>query len=73
MITKDEKIGVSPPYLGFLILKRIQKRKKITLDELVLSLKDQVGLVNHRQLIFTLIFLYQSGVVDFSEPYIFKI
>ncbi len=74
MITKDEKIKTSSPYLGFLVLKKLAKAKeqKMMLDDIVLNLKQELGSINYRQIIFSLIFLYQSGVVEFAEPYIYK-
>ncbi len=74
MITKDEKIKTSSLYLGFLVLKKLAKAKeqKMMLDDIVLNLKQELGSINHRQIIFSLIFLYQSGVVEFAEPYIYK-
>lgn len=74
MITKDEKVKASSPYLGFLILKKLAKAKeeKLMLDEVVLNLKQEMVAINHRQIIFSLIFLYQAGVIEFAEPYIYK-
>ncbi|MEI6296495.1 MAG: hypothetical protein WCO84_02495 [bacterium] len=74
MISKDEKIKTSSPYLGFLILKKISKAKeqKLMLDEIFVNLKQELGTINHRQVIFSLIFLYQAGIVEFAEPYIYK-
>jgi hypothetical protein len=74
MITKDEKIKTSSPYIGFLILKKLAKAKeqKLMLDEIISNLKQELGIINHRQVIFSLIFLYQAGIVQFAEPYIYK-
>ncbi|MFA7285236.1 MAG: hypothetical protein WC011_00095 [Candidatus Paceibacterota bacterium] len=74
MINKDEKLKTSPPYLGYLILKKISKteEKKVMLDDIFLKLKAEIGSLNYRQFMFTLIFLYQSGIIDFAEPYIYK-
>lgn len=74
MITKDEKIKTSSPYLGFLVLKKLAKAKeqKLMLDEVIINLKQELGSISHRQIIFSLIFLYQTGVVEFAEPYIYK-
>lgn len=74
MINKDEKILTSPPYMGFLIIKKIYKTKeqKIMLDEVVQKIKEEIDVINYRQLMFSLLFLYQSGVIDFAEPYIYK-
>ncbi len=73
MINKDEKIKTSPLYLGFLILKKISKSKgqKLMLDEVVVNLKQDFTTINHRQIIFSLIFLYQTGIIEFAEPFIY--
>lgn len=74
MINKEEKIKTSSPYLGFLVLKKLIRvnEQKLMLDEVVLNLKQEFSTINHRQIIFTLIFLYQVGLVEFAEPYIYK-
>jgi hypothetical protein len=74
MINKDEKINTSPPYIGFLIIKKIDKvkEKRLALDEIVDFLKKEIGTISYRQLLFSLIFLYQSGIVNFVGHYIYK-
>lgn len=74
LITKDEVITSSPLYIGYLILSKLKKKEdgKITLHEVVEKLKDDIGIVHYRQFVFALIFLYQSGTIDFAEPYVYK-
>ncbi len=74
MINKDEKIITSPTYIGYLILKKLKlaEDSKMTLYEMVEKLKEDTGMVHYRQFMFSLIFLYQAGVIDFAEPYIYK-
>ncbi len=74
LISKDEEIRSSPVYLGYLVLKKLKdkKEKKITLHELAQKMREELGNLNYRQFIFSLLFLYQSGVIDFDEPYIFS-
>lgn len=74
IITKDENIKGSPVYIGFLILKEIRKKEdtKITLVEAVNKLKNELGLIHYRQIVFGLMFLYMNNIIDFSNPYIYK-
>ena len=39
--------------------------------EAVDIIKSELGIVHYKQLLFALMFLYQSGVIDFAEPYIY--
>lgn len=74
LINNSEKIKTSPAYIGYLILKQLKKQDegKIMIYEVVENLKKEMGVVHYRQLIFSLIFLFQSGIIDFAEPYIYK-
>ena len=73
MISKDERLRFSPPYVGFLILRKLGriKERKIIFDELVSEVKKELGTISYRQLMFGLVFLRQSQVIDFAEPYIY--
>lgn len=74
IINKDERVRTSSPYLGFLVLKKLHRAKdqKLMFDEIVAGLKKEAGTINYRQIIFTMIFLYQAGVIEFAEPYVYK-
>ena len=74
MINKDENIKTSPVYVGYLILRLLKKKKeeKVMVYEVVDMLRDELGLIHYRQFVFALVFLYQSGVIDFAEPYIYS-
>lgn len=74
IINKDEKLKTSPAYIGYLVLKQLKqtKEEKLMIYEIIENLKENLGIVHHRQLIFSLIFLHQSGIIDFAEPYIYK-
>lgn len=75
LISKDETIKGSTVYIGFLILKELKKKEenKISIYELIERLRKKQGLVHYRQALFSLMFLYASGVISFKEPYICKI
>lgn len=73
MINKDEKIKTSPAYVGYLILKQLRRKEdgKMMIYDITEKLRGELGIVHYRQFIFSLIFLYESGIINFSEPYIY--
>lgn len=75
MISKDEEIKATQVYIGFLILKILKNAKedKISIFELTEKLKKHLQVVHYRQLILAMAFLFSAGIIDFSDPYIYKI
>lgn len=75
LITKDEDIKTSPVYVGYLILKILKNKDddRISIFELTEKLKKELKVVHYKQIILSLSFLYTAGVIDFSEPYIYKL
>lgn len=73
ILNKDEKIKTSPVYIGYLILKQLRKKDegKIMVYEVVEKLREDLGIVHYRQLLFSLIFLHESGIIEFAEPYLY--
>ncbi len=74
LISKDEQIKTSVVYVGYLILKELKKNKddKISIFEVSEMLKKR-NIMHYRQIMFALMFLHSCGVIDFREPYIYKI
>jgi|JI8StandDraft_1071087.scaffolds.fasta_scaffold58823_2 hypothetical protein len=74
LISKDEELKASSVYIGYLILKRLNKKKdnRITIFDLVEELKEH-KVIHYRQILFALMFLHTCGVIDFVEPYIYKL
>lgn len=74
LISKDEEIKTSAVYVGYLILKELKKKKddKISIYDIGIALKKE-GIIHGSQLVFALMFLYSTGIVDFKEPYIYKL
>ncbi len=74
LISKDEQIKTSVVYVGYLILKELKKQKddKLSIFELSDALKKR-NILHYRQIIFALMFLHSCGIIDFQEPYIYKI
>lgn len=75
VISRDENIRTSSVYIGFLILKALKrkKNKKISIFEIVFELKKELAIIHDRQIIFSLMFLYSLGIIDFSEAYIYSL
>jgi len=74
LISKDENIKTSAVYVGSLILKQIQKSQtdKISIFEIAENLQKH-NIISYRQIVFALMFLYSCGMIDFKEPFIYKI
>ena len=74
LISKDENIKTSAVYVGSLILQQLQKNKtkKISIFEIAESLQKQ-NIVSYRHIVFAIMFLYSCGIIDFKEPFIYKI
>ena len=74
LVSKDENIKTSAVYVGSLILKQIKKSKtdKISIFEIAENLK-KYNILSYRHIIFSLMFLYSCGIIDFKEPFIYKI
>ena len=74
LISKDEEIRTSSVYVGYLILKELKKKKddKISIYDIGTALKKE-GITHGSQFLFGLIFLYSAGVIEFREPYVYKV
>ena len=74
LVSKDENIKTSAVYVGSLILKQLKNSKtdKISIFEITENLK-KYNIVSYRHIVFSLIFLYSCGIIDFKEPFIYKI
>lgn len=75
LICREEKVKTSNVYLGYLILRMIKKNKenKITIYDVVDDFKRHNKIVHYRQVLFSLLFLYSCGLINFSAPYIYKV
>ena len=71
-LSKDDKLKTSPVYFGYLILKELEHNgdSKVTILDIVDRLKSEFELVHYPQVLFAVLFLFQSGLVDFHEPYL---
>ena len=66
----NDSIKSSTTYIGYIILKEIQKHnKKISIYSIADALKKN-GLNNGRHLTIGLSFLYSLDLIKFEEPYV---
>lgn len=72
LVSKYEDIRKSIPYLGYLVLKKLQKDNELSIYD-IFDLYKKNGVTNYRQIIFPLIFLNSLGLIEFDEPNIRKI
>lgn len=74
LISKDGEIKTSSVYVGYLILKELKKKKddKISIYDIGAALKKE-GITHGSQFLFGLVFLYSTGVIEFKEPYVYKV
>jgi hypothetical protein len=73
LISPEQDIKMSSVYVGYCILKIIEKDKKITIFKLFSEIKLRCEFFSYSNTIYALIFLYINGFVDFSEPYIYNL
>ena len=68
MLASSNALKSSAMYIGYLILKEIQKRdtEKISIYDVSKALKKE-GITSSRQLILGLSFLYSVNIVEFEE------
>ena len=71
LISKDENIELSPVLVSSKILKLFgrKKAKRLLIYDVASELKKD-GVNGYRPLLFSLTFLYSTGIIEFKEPYI---
>jgi hypothetical protein len=74
LVSKDEPLKSSMVYVGYLILKQLDKAKdqRLSLTEIAAYLTKR-NIKKSRPMMFALIFLHTAGVIDFKAPYIYKL
>lgn len=74
LVSKDEPLKTSMPYVGYLVLKKLEKAKagRLSLAEISQDMTKQ-GVTKSRPMMFALIFLHLAGLIDFRAPYIYKL
>jgi len=73
LISPEQDIKMSGVYVGYLILKMLKKEEKVSIFDLYSEIKKKNEIFNYGITIQALIFLYMNGLIDFSEPYIYRL
>lgn len=73
LLSTDELIKNSSIVIGSLILRKIQKKEKITIFDIYPYIKSKTGFFNYENTIAALIFLYVNEIIDFNPPYIYNL
>jgi hypothetical protein len=73
LISSERDIKTSGVYIGYLILKVLKNKEKISVFDIYLEIKKKNSIFNYSSTMQGLIFLYINGLIDFSEPYIYKL
>lgn len=68
MVANSNALKTSAMYIGYLILKEVQKQDKISISiyDVSKALK-KVGISSSRQLVLGLSFLYSVNIIEFEE------
>ena len=74
LIPREENIKTSSVYIGYLVLKKLKAKpeNKITIFDITSEVKKELKIIHYRQVVFSLMFLYSCGLINFSAPYIYK-
>ena len=71
LISKDEDLIKSAPFVGFEILKMLEdaEESRVSIFDVATKLKKNHKL-SVRTMYFGMLFLYSLDVIDFNEPYL---
>lgn len=73
LVSNEQDVRDSSVYAGYLILRQLKTKERISIFELyeILQTKDRSFVYSNA--IYALIFLYMNGLIDFDEPYIYRV
>ena len=71
IVSKDEDLKLSMPYVGYLILKALRAAEGQELSFIdAMKVLRKAGVTQSRAISFGLVFLHTLGSVEFSAPYL---
>lgn len=72
LVKSSEDIKASSIYIGYLILKKLKTESSgILILDLYQYLKVETDFT-YSGVLYSLIFLYMNGLIEFNQPYIYK-
>lgn len=72
IVSKDENIKTSAVYLGSLVLQQLKKKDRLSIFEITENFQKH-NVINYREIVSSLMFLYACGIIDFKEPFVYKL
>ncbi len=73
LISQEQDVRDSSIYAGYLILKRLKEGERMSIFDLHQTLKTRDRGFTYSNAMYALLFLYMNGLVDFDEPYIYRL
>ena len=73
LITSEQSLRLSSVYIGYLILDLLKKPDRVSIFDIYTFLREKNNCLNYSNTIYALIFLYMNNLVDFDEPYVYRI
>lgn len=73
LMSSEQEVDSSSVYIGYLVLKLLKDVERVSIFELMSDIKKNNRNVNYTTILYGLIFLFMNGIIDFDEPYIYKL
>lgn len=73
LVSKDEAMKASMVYVGYIVLKRLEKSRdgRASLTEISTDLAKH-GITKSRPMTIGLLFLHLAGAIEFRAPYVYR-
>lgn len=74
LVSKDERLKTSMVYVGYLVLKQLERAEegRLSLTEIAAYLAKR-DVNKSRPMMFALMFLHAAGIIEFRAPYIYRL
>ena len=72
-ISRMQNIQTTPEYIGYLILKQLNDKHKLSLIDCYWYIHNKIKWVSYKFITYSLIFLYATSTIDFDGVYFYKI
>ncbi|OGF25104.1 hypothetical protein A2303_05780 [Candidatus Falkowbacteria bacterium RIFOXYB2_FULL_47_14] len=73
LVSAEQDLKLSSVYVGYLILRILKKKERVSIFDIYAEVKSKNNVFNYSSTMQALIFLYITGLIDFSEPYVYKL
>lgn len=73
LISQEQDVRDSSVYAGYLILKELKKVERMSIFDLHQALRTKDRGFTYSNAMYALIFLHMNGLIDFDEPYIYRL